>query len=661
MVALLLAAHFAMAWTASPDIGVTADEPVHIVAGLYYWETADYRFQPENGNLPQRLAALPWVIAGVEPPAIEGSAWQRADVWTLGHQMLEAAGPRRNTLLALGRGINALLGVTLVFAVYRWSVALWGKNGGLLSLTLAAFCPNHLAHAGLATSDTAGALFLILATLAAWRLCLRITPARIIAAGMTAGALALAKFSVALLPLVIAVIALFRAAGPADLPWRLPGCGAGRLRGLPVRMAGLVVAFSCAGLVAGACIWAAYGFRYDAAPRGGSFIKDWDTVLITTPHDVGLPQIGEPVENAAVRIKPGPVQHAVGFAREHRLLPEAWLYGLAFVAYHSHSRLAYLNGDYGTTGDWRYFPSAWIWKTPLGGLALLALALIGIAGGNRGGRTIRRLAPLAALALVYAGFSMSGGLNIGLRHLLPLIACSWIVAGAACALPGIATRRFFGISQVLVALLLIAHMGAVCVNRPDHLAFFNRLAGGEAERNRLLVDSNLDWGQGLPALAEWLRHHQKDRATYLSYFGSDDPRFYPELHHVARWGDRYFDRHPRAVPATLGPGLYAFGATQFRRAYTEVRGPWTEERESLYAFLRNAFAAQAQGSPLRSRSGRVLHPDEMLLAAHEYEALTLAKITDGLENAKPLAVLSGGAMLIFELDAAQLERLRQPD
>jgi hypothetical protein len=41
----------------------------------------------------------------------------------------------------------------------------------------------------------------------------------------------------------------------------------------------------------------------------------------------------------------------------------------------------------------------------------------------------------------------------------------------------------------------------------------------------VLLDSSLDWGQGLLALRDWMRANEVDR-VYLSYFGSASPSGY---------------------------------------------------------------------------------------------------------------------------------------
>ncbi len=63
VVATLLALHWLLAVGSKRRESTTSDELVHLTAGYSYWKN-DYRLQPENGNLPQRWAALPtWLGA----------------------------------------------------------------------------------------------------------------------------------------------------------------------------------------------------------------------------------------------------------------------------------------------------------------------------------------------------------------------------------------------------------------------------------------------------------------------------------------------------------------------------------------------------------------------------------------------------------------------
>src|SRR6185295_5044903 len=68
IVAILLVAFGAMAWTATREKSPAYDELAHLTAGYSYWLTGDYRLHPENGVLPQRWAALPMLVSQPQFP-----------------------------------------------------------------------------------------------------------------------------------------------------------------------------------------------------------------------------------------------------------------------------------------------------------------------------------------------------------------------------------------------------------------------------------------------------------------------------------------------------------------------------------------------------------------------------------------------------------------
>ena len=82
-VIVLLAFHGGLAFVSARQKSPTFDEVAHLTGGVSYWRFNDYRLQPENGNLPQRLLALPVAFADFTFPD-NPQAWQQSDVWTLG-------------------------------------------------------------------------------------------------------------------------------------------------------------------------------------------------------------------------------------------------------------------------------------------------------------------------------------------------------------------------------------------------------------------------------------------------------------------------------------------------------------------------------------------------------------------------------------------------
>jgi len=110
---LLLTLHWWLGVSATREMCTTADELAHVTGGFTYWEFNDYRLHSENGNLPQRLAALPWVAAGARMDTTD-AAWTKSNVWLIGRRFFFGSGNNTDFLLLLTRATMATLGVGLV-------------------------------------------------------------------------------------------------------------------------------------------------------------------------------------------------------------------------------------------------------------------------------------------------------------------------------------------------------------------------------------------------------------------------------------------------------------------------------------------------------------------------------------------------------------------
>ena len=96
-----------------------------------------------------------------------------------------------------------------------------------------------------------------------------------------------------------------------------------------------------------------------------------------------------------------------------------------------------------------------------------------------------------------------------------------------CALAGlfaaVVSRRSAFVAGVSLLVLLEA-IEVVAVH-PYELSFFNRLIGGPKNGYKYLADSNLDWGQDLKGLKQWMDRNGV-RHINLDYFGTADPSYY---------------------------------------------------------------------------------------------------------------------------------------
>jgi hypothetical protein len=273
----------------------------------------------------------------------------------------------------------------------------------------------------------------------------------------------------------------------------------------------------------------------------------------------------DPEQNAAFdweRLRPESalVAEPVLFARRLHLLPDPYLYGFFRFFKHSESRPSFLLGERSEHGFAWFFPATFALKTPIGLLVLLAL----------GALTLRSQAPSRRVALflwlpvaVYLALTLTRGINIGHRHLLPIYPFLFVAAGRAATLVR-------GPSRPLAAgVLAAAAWYGVSVARvhPHYLAYFNEAAGGPANGYRLLVDSSLDWGQDLAGLRDWLAAHGIARAK-LSYFGTADP----EYHRVpVDLLPGYMLPRPRRTVYEVSPGdVVAVSATNLQEVYVDA-------------------------------------------------------------------------------------------
>jgi hypothetical protein len=200
VLATILVTFCLQALLALPKLSATNDEAVHIAAGYSYWQTRDFRLNPEHPPLAKLLAALPLVLLD---PQFEtsGEKWRTADQYALGFDFLYQNDADR--LLFWSRIPMVALATLGLLVTFFWARDLFGVAAGLFAAGLYAFSPNLLAHGMLVTTDVPLAVFTVLTLYLFWK-------RRDLYAGFALGAAMASKFSGAFLPILIIVLCLAR-------------------------------------------------------------------------------------------------------------------------------------------------------------------------------------------------------------------------------------------------------------------------------------------------------------------------------------------------------------------------------------------------------------------------------------------------------------------
>ena len=632
LIAIMIAlVHAWMAISAANTKSPTFDEPQHLTAGYSYWVTNDLRLDPENGNLPARWAALPLLFDNLNFVPLNDRGWQRAEEGRTAHQFFYEVGNDADQMLRQARSMMSIFGAALCLLVYRIAREFFGTIGGLTAATITAFDPNFLAHGALVTSDVPAAFFFTASVWTCWQLFQKITLVRFLIAALSLSGLFLTKFSAPVVLLVLGAmsilqifsrneikidIARFKSALPEK--WK-KACA---LATLSLTLATILFV----------TIWASCSFRYAA----------WTDHR--ADHDGTAWHWSYLLDNAQ-----GPVLKTVRFARTHHLLPEQYLYGLAYVRKHEIDRPAFLDNQWSIVGFRAFFPLAFLYKTPLPFLFLLALAGYAATTGHQL-RSIRRLLnPLSIFILVYGAFALTSQLNIGHRHLLPIYPALFIACGSVVYL---LKQNRGAILAVTAGLLVFWQIGESVAARPNYLAYFNEIAGGPSRGSTHLVDSSLDWGQDLPELKNWIDNHRAvvdQRELYLAYSGTADARFYgieakPISESLSSRG---------LPPVRLTGGIYFVSATTLQSLYAEAIGPWCVEYEDAY---QNTLAGLLEyRDATDGRVSLVTNNDSIPLARKraKLERLQFTRLCAYLRHQAPIAQI-GYSIFAFNLDNDEL-------
>ena len=218
-------------------------------------------------------------------------------------------------------------------------------------------------------------------------------------------------------------------------------------------------------------------------------------------------------------------------------------------------------------GSGVFFLIAYAVKLPLAAHALVGVGVALFARARwrtrRGWRRWLRApwrAPLCGVLLLVVVFARSE-VNNGLRYALPAFPLLALWLGPVWAR---AWRRARPAGRWALGALWAGAIGAALAAYPHFLGYMNALVPVE-RRNWVLVESSLDWGQGLVELREYLREEGYP-AVSLAYFGSAAPASYgivyrplPSFLDIPPVDGVPPGPLPVAVSATLLSGLYLPG------------------------------------------------------------------------------------------------------
>jgi len=437
---------------------LTWDEDDHIFSGYMSWKTGDFGLNPEHPPLVKALATIPLLNAPLHVPKLQNRDF-KIEAFLDGKEFLTKNDT--DTMLFRVRLAAGLITVLMAILVFLAANEMFGPVAAFIALALVAFDPNLLAHGAFVTTDMALSCFLFATVYAFYRYVKAPTIPRLLLTGLAAGLVLAAKHSGILIFPMLLVLAICEVLRTRD-------------RKTVLRMVMALAVITVASVLV---LWAFYGFRYSARPAG----------MAMNPPFAEFTRGLRPLDTAFVN----------ACAKWH-LLPESYIYGLVDVRKMIDWYPSYIFGKVYPHGVWFYFPAAFLIKSTLPFLALLALAIVGMV--MRRFASWREILFLGLPALINMLVATLSTINIGLRHILPVyVFLNVLVAGAAWAFMK-RDRRWTWV----IAVLLVANAITSARCYPSYIAYANEAWGGPSKTYKYLSDSNTDWAQQLKAVKKYL-------------------------------------------------------------------------------------------------------------------------------------------------------------
>jgi 4-amino-4-deoxy-L-arabinose transferase-like glycosyltransferase len=533
----------------------TEDEWAHLVRGIAYWSTGDTSLSYAHPPLANIITALPVAFDPAIPDITTLHGWDIADVGRVSDSYLDAYGYGNGKLqlLRARRANFAILAIGITY-IYIWGCTLLGWPAGAIGAFLLGINPTILAQSQYATTDLAAGITTMIACGELTRhLSNKGTVATWLTLPIALSAAILSKHSGVLLVPIFVIITLFmcwRALGPYAKP------------GLRLRLRHWTIHTATSAAVVLFTINAAYRFQ--------------DTLLsVEEILDKPEPQywISLPYEQEMLE-KRTPLPHLPDGLRAP--LPYTWIFGITAVGVQDRRGFPWASfmGKPTPRGHPAYFPTLILIKSPVGMLLLLAVGVTMVS--RRRFRVSATTGTLGAVAIGILLFAVRSRMNMGVRHILPVITLLTMLSSIAAFRIWDRYRKIASIHAALYGVTILT-LGEALASRHDYLGYFNAAIGRDLGHQISVVGE--DWGQDR---AEFVESATTLGLAPLYYHGQTELR----MREVDYLGLKYEKLDCETIPA---PGSFAVIHATRLVARPEECFPWLDGRLPLYHINNHIF------------------------------------------------------------------------
>ncbi|MGM0488773.1 MAG: glycosyltransferase family 39 protein [Planctomycetota bacterium] len=545
---LILLAHAAMVGWMARRNSPNANEIAHLPAGIYIWQFGKFDVYPVNPPLVRLVAAVPALLC--DPKTDWSRYYSHGAVrseFLLADDFITANGGENSChYFFLARAVLIPVSILGAWICFSWARELYGTTSGHLALLLWCFDPNIITWAACINSDLAATVAGIAVVYAHWHWLRNPAWERAFAVGILLGVALLTKLTWIVLLVVLPATWLAWACANARPRWRVSKNSFYQLA--VILSTGLFV------------LNLGYLFR-------GSFQRLGDYRFVS--QSLGGENTSADPWEGGNRFRetfleyvplPFPKDYIAGIDLQNRDFEQG--------------KDSYLLGEWSQHGWWYYYIVAAGAKIPLGIWGLFVLAIFGacrrrsplsLSGGCLGHIWRSTFVLLFPALFLFVLVSAETGFSRHFRYVLPVFpfVFVWISRVGRWLQEGKTTA---GAAVILfLAWFLVSSMSVF----PHSMSYFNQLAGGPRGGHRILLDSNLDWGQDVLYLKRWTKEHPEVEPLRVDCHGHRALPKALNIGPVASVGANVnvnLAETPARLPS-LSPGWHALSTHRLHKTY----------------------------------------------------------------------------------------------
>lgn len=508
----MLLIQFCLGLYSAQKLTVTHDEYWHLPVGLLTWETGRFDYDRLNPPLIRAWSAIPLLLTSAQT----GHPVHSSDPADYGDAFVQANPEHYHDYYVLGRCSILLLSVMTGILLAVWARELFGVSAACLAVFLWSMSPNLLANAALGTQDLAITGCFLATIYCGWKFANEDSWKWALLTGTLLGLAQLTKYTAVLLVPILVIQWFILRYKNSDIKYDTPK------KTVLVRWGVLL-------LMSGFVLNAGYLFQHTFEPINEYQFQSSELKTLNQ-----LPAVLQKIP------LPIPRDYLMGFDLQR------------FIMQQSHP--TYLNFEWALHGFRSYYIYALIFKLPHAVQFLFLMAVFCfLKRKNPPFISTRILWTLLTPMILLISIASVSNNQLGLRYILPVFPFLILLIAPLAAQLNFKQHKIFSYTMLAVVLTLPCSLRFA----PDHLAYFNELSGGPKNGGMHLLDSNLDWGQDLYRLKDYLDSHQIDKLG-LAYFGTIRPSTLGIKYHLP----------PDFQPA---PGTYAVSASLLQGRPYSVR------------------------------------------------------------------------------------------